>query len=202
MKLRAALLASAVLAGAVFVGSSQAAGPCNLIVDPAGDSEYGAPLDITGADIASDGKKVTAVIRLAEVNKSNGSAPTGQGWYFHFQPAGAATPLFLSAASNLTTSEAFNFGWLDGTINRSLGVATGVFDTARKEIRITAPATSWAERGSLKSGTKLSAVTATGYWYIGATVNGTGAGSLQTGDEAATTKTYNVGDKNCVVVGA
>ncbi len=179
--------------------------PCKTITDAAGDSEYGGSLDIVSGDLASNSKTVTAVFRLAEMAKSNPDAPTGQGYYFDFTPAGAATPIDLSY-SVTPTSEAFNFGWVDGSIHRSLGTATGVYDAAKKEIRISAPVSAWTTYGNPKAGTKILGLTMTSYWVVGAYVlnpvtNATsGGGSLQPADDAVG-KTYVAGSPSCVVVG-
>ncbi|HEV2889478.1 MAG TPA: hypothetical protein VGX28_03810 [Frankiaceae bacterium] len=179
--------------------------PCKTITDATGDSEYGAPLDIVSGDLASNAKTVTAVFRLADVSKSNSDAPTGQGYYFDFTPAGAATPIYLSYSVTPTT-EAFNYGWVDGSIHRSLGSATGVYDTAKKEIRISAPVGAWTTYGNPKPSTKLLGLTMTTYWVLGAYVPNpatgatTGGGSLQMADDAVG-KTYVAGSASCVAVG-
>jgi hypothetical protein len=179
--------------------------PCKIITDAAGDSSYGAPLDIVSGDVASNAKTVTAVFRLAELSKSNSDAPTGMGYYFDFSTPGAETPIYLSYTVTPTT-ESFNFGWVDGTIHRSLGTATGVVDTAKKEIRISAPVGSWTTYGTPKAGTKLTGITLTTYWVVGAYVpnpvgTGTnGGGSLQPADDAVG-KTYVAGSPSCVVPG-
>ena len=204
-----------VIAVAVLALAASAAGtadaavrkppPCKTITDAAGDSERGDELDIVSGDLASNAKTVTAVFRLAELAKSNSDAPTGMGYYFDFTPTGAATPIYLSFSVTPTT-EAFNFGWVDGSIHRSLGAATGVYDTAKKEIRISAPVGAWTTYGNPKAGTKLTALTMSTFWVVGAYVpnpatgSTTGGGSLQPGDDAAG-KTYVAGAASCVVPG-
>lgn len=180
--------------------------PCKTVTDATGDSEYGAPLDIVSGDLASNAKTVTAVFRLAEMSKSNSDAPTGQGYYFDFTPAGAATPIYLSYTVTPTT-ESFNYGWVDGSIHRSLGSATGVYDAAKKEVRVSAPVGAWTTYGNPKVGTKILGLTMTSYWVLGAYVpnpatgSTTGGGSLQTADDAVG-KTYVAGSPTCVTVGA
>jgi hypothetical protein len=178
--------------------------PCRTITDAAGDSAHGNSLDIVSGDLASNSKTVTAVFRLADFTKSNPDAPTGQGYYFDFTPAGAATPIYLSY-SITPTAESFNFGWVDGSIHRSLGTATGVIDTAKKEIRISAPVGAWTTYGNPRSGTKLTGITLSTFWVVGAYVPNplggtTGGGSLQPGDDAVG-KTYVAGSPSCVVPG-
>jgi hypothetical protein len=206
VKLRSVLLAATLIASGMSVVSvaEAKAPPCKTIVDPAGDSAYGNPLDIVSADIASNKKTVTAVFRLAEINKTNSSAPTGQGYYFDFT-AGGATPIYLSYTVTPTT-EAFTYGYVDGNLHRSIGEATGKVDPAKKEIRISAPVGSWTTYGNPKVGSKITGVTLTTYWVLGAyastpvTTGSTGGGSLQPADDAAG-KTYVAGSPSCVVPG-
>jgi hypothetical protein len=200
-----AVLALAVSTAGVADAAVRKPPPCKTITDATGDSARGAALDIVSGDLASNSKTVTAVFRLAEMSKSNSSAPTGMGFYFDFTPNGAATPIYLSYSVTPTT-EAFNFGWVDGSIHRSLGAATGVWDSAKKEIRISAPVSSWTTYGNPKVGTKLMGLTMTSYWVVGAyamnpvTNTTTGGGSLQPGDDAVG-KTYVAGSASCVVPG-
>jgi len=210
VKLRSVLLAATLVAGGMSVVSAAEAKapPCKTIVDPAGDSEYGNPLDIVSADIASNKKTVTAVFRLAEINKTNSSAPTGQGFYFDFN-AGGETPIFLSYTVTPTT-ESYNFGYVDGNLHRSIGDATGSVDVAKKEIHISAPVGAFTDSGVTygypKVGSKITGVVLTTYWVVGAyastpvTTGSTGGGSLQPADDAAG-KTYVAGSPSCVVPG-
>ena len=206
MKLRSVLLAATLVAGGMSVVTAAEAKPlpCKTIIDPAGDSAWGNPLDIVSGDIASNKKTLTAVIRLAEFNKTNSSAPTGQGFYFDFT-AGGETPIFLSYTVTPTTESA-SYGYVDGNLHRSLGEAKAVVDQAKKEIRISAPIGSWTTYGNPKVGSKITGVVITTYWVVGAyvstpvTTGSTGGGSLQTADDAAG-KTYVAGSPSCVVPG-
>lgn len=206
---RSPLILAALAIVASTVGAAEAAvrkpPPCKTVTDAAGDSSRGAALDIVSGDIASNRSTVTAVFRLSEITKSNPDAPTGMGYYFDFTVAGAETPIYLSYTVTPTT-EAFNFGYVDGTIHRSIAAAKGVVDTAKKEIRISAPVGAWTTYGNPKVGAKLTGITLTTYWVVGAYVanpvtGGTnGGGSLQPADDAAG-KTYVAGAPSCVVPG-
>lgn len=199
-----AIAASAAAGTAEAAPKKKAPPPCRTITDAEGDSKYGKGLDILSADIASNTRTVTAVFRLPEITKSNSSAPTGQGYYFDFS-AGGETPIYLSYTVTPTT-ESFNYGWVDGSIHRSLGAATGVVDTAKKEIRVSAPVSAWGAYGTPRVGSKLTGIELTSYWVIGAyapptpVTNTTGGGSLQTADQAIG-KTYVAGSPSCVVPG-
>ncbi len=198
-----ALAAAAALLTGTGVATAAPAVSCNLLADAKGDDgsavfQHSESLDLVGGDIASSAKTVTAVIRVAKFTKSDtAAAPTGRAWYLEFSIPGGATPLWLGA--QITPSgEIFRYGWVDGTIRRSLGTALGVFDEAKSEIRISSAVGIWAERGSVKPGAKLTGITAASYNFVGAAAVG---GSLQPGDTAETTNTYTAGAPSCVKVG-
>ncbi len=191
MKLRSVLLVAALVAGGMttVADAKPKPPPCKTIIDPEGDSDHGASLDIVSADIASNKSKVTAVFRLASISKTNSDAPTGQGYYFDFN-AGGETPIYLSYSVTPTT-ETFNYGYVDGNLHRSLGEATGVVDTAKKEIRISAPVGSWTTYGNPKAGSKITGVVLSTYWVVGAyvttpvTTGSTGGASPDRGGASA-----------------
>jgi hypothetical protein len=177
--------------------------PCRIVTDATGDSTRGSGLDIVSGDLASTRTMVTAVFRLAEVTKSNASAPTGQGYYFQFN-AGGETPIYLSYTVT-PTSETFSYGWVDGSINHSLGAAKGVVDVAKKEVRVSAPVGAWGTYGTPRAGSRLTELGIETFWVVGAYVNtpetgSNGGGSLQPADDAIG-KTYVAGSPSCVAVG-
>lgn len=209
IRLRTALALTAVatvgIAGsAVAAPAKKAAAPvCNLITDEKGDGggvfPYSDSLDIVSADIASNAKLVTAAIRVAKYTASDSdTAPTGRAWYLEFMVPSAETPLWLGAQVT-PTGTLFRYGWVDGSIRRSLGAVEGKIDEAKNELRITAPIGAWAERGSVKPGAKVSSLTAASYNFVGAAAAG---GSLQPGDDAAGNKTYIGGTASCVKPGS
>lgn len=188
---------------------------CNLIVDAAGDDGGGNPafahtdsLDILGGDLASDGKVVTVVLRLAKAVASDSSTPTGRSYYVDFAVPGGKNKLSLGVTTTPTTTS-FSPSYVDGTIHRGIASTTtvGAFDTAKKELRITTAASDWAAYGDIKSGTVFSELQALSYYFVGGYVPSTpatgtaGGGSLQPGDTADSVKTYKAGAKSCVVPG-
>ncbi len=175
MKIRALFLTVAVL-GLGMSGASEAAKPkpkpvCNLIQDATGDggaSEVpgNASDDIVSGDVASDGKTITGVVRLAELAQPDPQSPLGRAYMMEFGVKGAESLLFLSARVYPTgTKYIFGYSGVDPNtgVNTSytLGDATGVVDVAKKEVRISAPNASFAPAGSkLPKGAKLLAPTA------------------------------------------
>ncbi len=92
------LVSSAVVAG----GAVAAPAPvCNLVVDDKGDTES-APfpasdtIDITSADVASDGETLTAVLRVAKYTANETATIYGKRYIVAFEGAGLK-PMYLTA---------------------------------------------------------------------------------------------------------
>lgn len=224
MRLRTSLLAaSIVLTG--FAGTAQAAPVCNLIKDDAGDMNDsptpGTPsVDVVGADIASTATKITAVVRVAKLSKTDSGAPLGQAWFFQFVPKGLPEPndfLFLAAYSTPTGGDEFIVGrqapHATGAINTSYKIAdaTGVFDEAKSEVRITADIAAFGEFAALlKPGSSLGTLTSDARQLfgqravpspvVGGVLVPTG-GLTFTQDTAEGSKAYVAGEASCLKVG-
>lgn len=148
---------------------------CNLVTDRTGDAQAGAAafvpaflppstlgsddaLDITSADVASDTRMITGVIRVTKLSSASLNAPTGMTWRVGFT-AGRFT-FVLAGHSSATGSPAFDASYSTaeraGTYDAG---ATGVFDTARSEVRITVPRSLLAGQEDIKPGTILRVVT-------------------------------------------
>ena len=131
-------------------GAAQAATPrpvCHLVRDAVGDTKAfgvgpaGAPTDdLVGGDIASDGKVLTAVVRLAAVDLLDTSSPLGHVFTVQFAPRGAASIEYLSAEVGRAGIR-YTFGTVTpvgGLVPRQeqLGTTTGFVDETRREVRI------------------------------------------------------------------
>lgn len=71
-------------------------------------------------------------------------------------------------------------------------------DPAKKEVRITAPVSLFAEKAAIKDGVKILDLNLLAQRYVGQ--RGVG-GVTPSADEALGGKTYTAGAKSCVVVG-
>jgi hypothetical protein len=157
--LRTALAVTAAASVALAGGAAAAPAkvPCNVITDGTGDvTAPSANLDIVSADVSSDAKKLTGVIRVAKLANSDGTAPTGFAYNFRFKVAGSAVQYYLLASSEPSPIGAttFEFGTIEtGNALTPIGDATGKIDLAANEVRITAP-TSFGDV-KIKPGTKL-----------------------------------------------
>jgi hypothetical protein len=167
MRRTAALL---VLAATLAVPATADAAPakkvCGLVRDAAGDTSSPAPdkaldaqLDITSADVATDKKNVTVVLRLAALTASDVANPQGRVYEFDFT---AAEKNFIVMGSLLPGGNSFSVfisdthfeeGKSGARAATGIGNATGVIDVAAKEVRMTAPLTVFDPHANLRSGT-------------------------------------------------
>lgn len=151
----------------------KAAPSCNTITDPAGDTfairlqdsqgAYGPQddsLDIISGDLASDGKVVTAVVRIKKLSRAISTSPTGLTVGLGFLIGTGDSVVRLQAALPTGQPDRFEVAVIppDSVPNQPatfVGTVTGVVDLAKNEVRISAPAAMLAPYGSLKPGTKL-----------------------------------------------
>lgn len=213
-------VAGALTAIAVGSGAASAltkvAPTCNLVEDPKDDTfalryqetvrDLGGPaaygpgepaLDIVSADVAADAKTLTAVLRVNKLAKAAQTAPGGLSFRVQFSsPTEEDENMYLSASTTGTT-DTFTAGTRAITANLStkLADATGVFDLAKSEVRISVPLATFAAAG-VKAGTILSFA---GLDQTSARLTPTGSSSFA--DVARSEKVYKVGAPSCVVPG-
>lgn len=226
MKTRATLLAASLLVtgvgAAAATAAPKAAKPvCNLVADPAGDANVsgvpgGAGDDIVSADIATDAKTLTGVVRLSALAANDPEWLNGRAYFAEFTAPGSPDILFVQARA-YPTGVIWSYGYsgVDPTsgVNTSytLGAATGVIDVAKKEVRISAPLKGFVDgaKAKMAPGAKLTGV--------GARVYRQGGQGLVPSQEVAGTRvplsglnvllddaaggSYVMGTKSCVVVG-
>lgn len=225
MKIRAALLTASLLvpvgAVAATAAPAKAKPVCNLVSDATGDAEVsgvpgGAGDDIVSADIASDGKTLTGVVRMAGLAANDPEWLNGRAYFAEFTAPGSPDVLFLQARA-YPTGIIWSYGYsgVDPTsgINTSytLGAATGVMDFAKKEVRISAPVKGFIEgaKAKLANGAKLSGIGSRVFRQGGQglvpsqSVNGTRVplSGLNVLLDEATGGSYLMGTPSCVAVG-
>ena len=175
MKDRLALvpLVALVAATAPFAEAAPKPKPiCDSITDAKGDTfairaqdsqgAYGPQedaLDIVSADLASDGKVVTAVVRVVALSRAIATSPTGFTAGVDFLIGSGSDVVRLSATAtpdgdrfevSATSADA-----LPNQPSTFVGEVTGVVDEKKSEVRIHAPAELLAPYGALKPGVKL-----------------------------------------------
>ena len=220
------LATCAALAGSLLVvGVSEAKTKpvCNLVTDAAGDANQLNALppvpsttipagssddafDITSLDVASDKTNVTGVIRVKALSASSQYAPMGSNWSISFT-VDAAT-LTLAAHASATGTITYDGSYAAAT-GGSLypGYLTGAFDKAKNEVRITAPLSLFAAQASIKSGTKLTAISGSAGQEVaipeatGKLGGGTFLSDANSTDTAGGGQDYTAGASSCVVVG-
>lgn len=229
MQVRLALLPVVALVAAATPLAQAAPAPkpvCQTITDPKGDTfavraqdgagAYGPQedgLDVVTADLASDGKVVTAVVRLASLSRSIASSPAGFSVGIDFLIGSAATSVVRLHASVVPGSadrfevSAKEVGGVPNAPSTFVGEVTGVVDEKKGEVRIHAPAALLAPYGAIKTGVKLipneaeSAVATRGVPPITSEPGQPMTTRGPFADIAAGGKTVAVGAKSCVVPG-
>ena len=228
MKVRLALvpLAALVAVGIPVADAAPKAPPvCQTITDPKGDTfavraqdaqgAYGPQenaLDIVSGDLASDGKVVTAVVRLQSLSRAIATSPQGFTVGVDFLIGGSADSVVRLQAVTAGGADRFEVSAkavdaLPNVPSTYVGAATGVIDEKKGEIRIHAPAALLAPYGKVAPGVKLipneaeSATASRGVPPITTTPGGPMTTRGPFADIAASGKTIAVGAPSCVVPG-
>lgn len=168
MRRSVALLAAVVVvvtSGAPAFAAPKPKPSCRLIADPAGDTDSPTPdkaldaqLDITSADVATNKKDLTVVLRLASLTKDDPANPQGRVYEFDFT---ATEENFIVMGSLLPGGNSFTVFKSDTRFEEGksgaraatgIGSATGVVDVAAKEVRITAPLTVFDPHANVRTG--------------------------------------------------
>lgn len=228
MKVRLALVPLTALVAVVAPVADAAPKPkpaCQTITDAKGDTfaaraqdaqgAYGPQedgLDITSADLVSDGKMLTAAIRLASLSRAVATSP--QGFTVGLDLLIGSSDSTVRLQGVLINGQADRFevsaraaDALPNTPSTFVGEVTGVVDEKAGEIRIHAPADLLAPYGALKPGTKLipnEAESATASRGVPPVTSQPGAPMSTRGpfaDIAAGGRTIAVGAPSCVVPG-
>lgn len=211
VRLHAALVIA--LCTAVVGAGAASAAPrpkpvCNLIVDDKGDGaglvdNSSGGLDVVTADIASNAKSVTAVLRLAAAPPAAGdpNAPEGATYYVSWTAPGAANPVYLSAATDVTGAMSYAMGDIQpspagGVYQNATGAVTGHVNGS--VITINVDRSVFSALATMKPGTKMTGLQADVFYPVEVPKVG---GLLEQADAAAGTKPYVAGAASCVTPG-
>lgn len=173
-----------------------------------GDSD----LDLISADVATDSRQLTAVIRTDTLRDQEPYAP-GKSYDFYFR---IAEVTFLVKATTGMGSESYILYAQNRAVGADdpysgffdqLGEVTGVFDVAKREIRATVPLDLMARYYEVRRGVVVSEFFVISFIHYGegrtTLLDGfsgpSGASSRQ--DEARSDATYKAGTPSCVKVG-
>lgn len=209
MRLFRATTAVAVAGTLVGAGISQAAArakpSCNIVTDAKADADIAGgagqddSLDIVSADLASDRRALTAVIRVVKASPASSSYKYGSTWRMDFTVSGV--PLSISAVSD-RNGVVGQYAYSDTTGSHIIGSDGAVtIDQVKNEVRISIPTLAFREHADLKPGTLVTKVSA----VTGGVVNIPGEGNVRvpTTDVSDTTDgTYKLGKVSCVKPGS
>lgn len=246
MRVRTAVVAA--LAVAVAVSGEANASPhkakakpkpkpvCNVITDPAGDSPFD-PLgtqsskmpqdangDILSADLASNAKYLTAVIRVKSLASPDTTFPEAHFYMVSWTVPGHSSPVYLGATVDPNPASAaygpqYVFGD-GGTVSaKGIGLVSyyniasaavrGKVDTAKKTITLSVPISALSSYGKFTPGNKFTGLEASSQALINGPVLPTNVpavgGSIAWGwqeDVADVSKDYTAGTPSCVTPGA
>lgn len=165
-------------------------------------------LDVLSADLATDKRTITAVIRVKKLAiTAPSAAPTGISWFMNFSADGA--DFKFAAHTDPTGAQYFDASYSAAT-GGSLygGGVTGKLDLAKNEVRISAPVSLLANQATIKRGvkiTKISAGAANEVAVFDKTARLTDGGIFEwaiiNADRAVTSKSYIAETKTCVTPG-
>lgn len=159
-----ALIGSLAGAGAASAAVAKPKPVCNLVTDATGDAPTNVAtdaqddnFDIVSVDIASDKNNITAVLRLKALAATSTNSPEGINWGVNFEVEG--TTFTMAAHSGPTGSIIYDASYQGATGGSIYGPGvTGAFDTTKKEVRITAPLSLFAEQADIRKGTKITGI--------------------------------------------
>ena len=198
-----AAIAAVSLAGVAQAAPAKKAPPvCNQVVDEKDDaaiitSQPG--MDVVSADIASDAKQLSAVIRLAaKPNTANPEAVGASRYYFEFLAPGSENPQYLQASIAFGTGTAtFRSGEIVPSANGSTftndAVNDGVTGKIEGEVITINAKLSALTRIKPAVGTKIKGLTVETFSLAGVL--------LVPVDDALTSKPYVAGAATCVKLG-
>jgi hypothetical protein len=201
---------------------------CNLVTDAPGDANgigsqltvegQGVPpaenagpsddnFDIVSADVASSATTVTGVIRVKGLSATDSNSPTGGSWQINFDAGGTTFELLASTNPQGTpTYQAAYQSTTGGSLYPTTGI-TGVFNTAKHEIHISAPLSVLGAQVKITAGMVFTNISADAGQSaaIPDSAGAFGGGSIFTdsnaADTASTTKAYKAGTRSCVTPG-
>ena len=245
MRSRAVLIAG--LAATVAVGGTANAAThkakpkkvtpvCNLVTDPTGDAPFDPTLglaasrlpsdpngDITSADISSDGKFVTAVLRVKSLATPDTTFPEAHFYMLSWTAPGHSSPVYLGATVDPNPASAaygpqfvFGDGGTFGPSQFSLsyynigsGAVKGTVNTAKGTITMSVPISASSKFGKFTPGNTFSSIEASTQALVNgpvlpanvAPVGGSIAWGWQE-DVADSGKVYKAGTPSCVKPGS
>ncbi|MDX6197205.1 MAG: hypothetical protein QOJ79_356 [Actinomycetota bacterium] len=207
------LLAAALLVAPATPSLAGSSSSCRLIQDAAGDGNdqlngtrlgpNEPDLDIVSADIASNARSVTTVVRLSNLGTALEAAGRRNLYRFFFQ-LGSRHEYVVTLATRSLDGEQFSVivptegSDVPGT--DTAVPATGTFDVAHNEVRVTIPLSLASGNHNMPHQTYFHNLVADTYRGIGTEAAG-GANASTSIDYASTDRRYLAGSSSCVHIG-
>lgn len=185
---------------------------CRLLVDSTGDTTATQPtgtdpapggtlvpaeasLDLVSADLASNRRSVTAVLRVTHLSTPAPTSPTGSSYLLTFVLNEMQFTLY--ALRDVTGLQQFLL--LPGTaVGTDAVMVNGTFDTLHNEVRISASLEDFKQLGGRANpGTQATGITAFTQRAFGAE----GSYTFQNADAATAKRSYRLGSPSCVTPG-
>ena len=171
-------------------------------------------LDILSADVATNAKYVTAVVRPATLRADNTQSPLGRMWQLWFSVEGKTFSLSAVAAPDGEVAQlAYEAAPGEVVSVVGLGRVSLTLDYQRREVRMTAPVSRFAPHASMRRGQVISDLVVHTYKHYG--VSGqdqqglpendapdlANSGVATGADTARSTRRYVAGSPSCVTPG-
>ena len=201
--------------GVAAAATPSLAGPskaCMLVRDAVGDATdqpnmtvpgLNQPdLDIVSADVASDARSVTTVVRVQRLGTAL-EAPGRRNQYRFSFHLGAYGDVVTYAYRGVDGEKFHVTVPTEGEYEtKTLLPATGVFDVARNEVRVTLPLKQASGNRKIRKPTYISQLAAETHRGVGAVSGLAGSFGVATSvDNASSESRYVVGSASCVQVG-
>ena len=216
MRVRGMLATTALATSALFGLPAAAEEPdsCLLLVDDVNDTSYQGraelagfavqpDVDITSADVSTDGELLYAVIRVQSLRTHTPGYPRSGETKYRLEFASSSRRYYVQVPSGYPASvSTYPYYWPAATAGRVGGRAYQVWswtDYASSEIYVEAPLHVFG-RGSMANGTLLGDLRATaGRTYSDNGQLAPGVSSrVSVGDTATSTQTYTAGAPSCI----
>ena len=177
---------------------------CKLLVDARGDTALtDTPgVDVLSADVVSDSRRVTAVVRLAGSPSTYGpTSPAGHLYTVRFSGQGGARPVFVWYATTPTGGVAkYGLYHDESKNNEILGIASAT--VVGNAVHLTVPLGPLAPYGKFTRGARITGLTAFAARWIGAYATPDAyAHDSREADRATGGKPYVAGARSCAKVG-
>jgi len=212
----AAVVVAVGIVAAPVAQASSARPACDLVTDapndvmPATPDASNSDYDLRSADVATDKRNLTAVIRLTSLAPEDAGSIAARDYEFDFAANGHTFGLLASLLTGGADFEAvvFDTNEAGGRMGSDLGAISGVIDAAHHEIRMTAPLSMFAPYASFKQ-TYIDQLYVTSARAVGHDSTQSPDGRVQVGsqstayvvDDAGSTARYQPGRRSCVHVG-